>query len=244
MKKINIFLLCCVGTVLFLVWDASKRIRGKWRRREWVWNGVIEVLLMGLIAVILLVPLIALAADPPRESLRYQRELIGNARAVWGINAPVATFAAQVHQESMWRPAAVSPAGARGLAQFMPATSTWISGLYAELGENQPHNPGWALRALVRYDHWLWDRIRATDDCERMAMTLSAYNGGLGWVYRDQKLAARRGADRGRWFDAVERYNAGRSAAAFRENRGYPRKILFRWQPLYAAWGAGACVTT
>lgn len=212
------------------------------RQKKWAWT-LLAVYLLPILAI-LLASIPAWAAEPPRQALQYKRELIGNARAVWGINAPVATFAAQIHQESMWRPSAVSHAGARGLAQFMPATSSWISGLYTELGENQPHNPGWALRALVRYDRWLWQRIKAADDCERMAMTLSAYNGGLGWVYRDQKLAAKSGADRSRWFNAVERYNAGRSAAAFRENRGYPRNILFRWQPLYASWGASVCVTT
>ena len=45
------------------------------------------------------------------------------------------------------------------------------------------------------------------------------------------------------WFDSVERHNAGRSAANFRENRHYPRAILLRWEPLYAAagWGPGVC---
>ena len=76
-----------------------------------------------------------------------------------------------------------------------------------------------------------------------MAMTLSAYNGGLGWVWRDQKLATANGADSGRWFDQVERFNAGRHAAAFKENRGYPRLILLTYEPRYiaAGWGKGSC---
>jgi hypothetical protein len=177
-------------------------------------------------------------ADVPREAVQYQRDLIRNARFAWGIDAPVATFAAQIHQESRWRPAAVSPVGAAGLAQFMPATATWISGAY-RMGAAEPYNPAWALRALVTYDRHLWDRIKAADSCSRMAMTLSAYNGGLGWVYRDQQLAARSQIDRGRWFGHVELVNAGRSQAAIRENRGYPRNILMRWQPIYANWGGG-----
>jgi soluble lytic murein transglycosylase-like protein len=180
-------------------------------------------------------------ADAPREAQRYQRDLTRNARLVWGLDAPVATFAAQIHQESGWRANARSPVGAEGMAQFMPGTSTWISGAYP-LGTPEPYNPSWALRALVTYDRHLWDRIKAADSCSRMAMTLSGYNGGLGWVYRDQQLAARSQLDRGRWFGNVERVNAGRSAAAFRENRGYPRNILLRWQPTYANWGGGvAC---
>jgi hypothetical protein len=177
-------------------------------------------------------------ADVPREAQRYQRDLTRTARFVWGIDAPIATFAAQIHQESGWNPDARSYAGAEGMAQFMPDTTTWISGAYP-LGTPEPFNPAWAMRALVTYDLHLWKRIKAADSCHRMAMTLSAYNGGLGWVYRDQALAEKSQLDRSRWFGHVELVNAGRSAAAFKENRGYPRKILLRWQPLYASWGGG-----
>lgn len=180
-------------------------------------------------------------ADVPREAQHYQRDLTRNARYVWGIDAPVATFAAQIHQESRWRPNAQSQVGAEGLAQFMPATGEWIAGAY-KLGDAQPYNPSWAMRALITYDRHLWDRVKAANACGRMAMTLSAYNGGLGWVYRDQQLAAKSGLDRTRWFNQVERVNAGRSDANWRENRGYPRNILLRWQPIYTSWGGGvAC---
>ena len=56
----------------------------------------------------------------PAQAERYRALLIREARVVWGMDAPVATFAAQIHQESMWRSDAVSRAGAQGLAQFMP----------------------------------------------------------------------------------------------------------------------------
>ncbi|AMU17957.1 lytic transglycosylase [Burkholderia cenocepacia] len=183
-------------------------------------------------------------AQVPAEALAYRAELTRNARAVWGIDAPVSSFAAQIHQESRWRADAVSVVGARGMSQFMPSTVDWIAGAYpAELGEAQPFNPSWSIRALVRYDRHLWERITAAGACERMAMTLSAYNGGLGWVYRDQRVTAAGGADRQRWFGHVERFNAGRHAAAFRENRGYPRVILHTFEPRYvkAGFGPGAC---
>lgn len=185
------------------------------------------------------------AADRvPTEAEQYRRTLVRSAHAEWGLAAPVATMAAQVHQESRWRADARSPAGAQGLGQFMPATAAWMAELYAAtLGPAQPFNPGWALRALVTYDLWLYERVQATSDCERWAFVLSAYNGGLGWVNRDRKLASAKGADQLAWFDSVERHNAGRSAANFRENRDYVRKILLRWEPLYvsAGWGAGVC---
>ncbi len=180
-------------------------------------------------------------ADPgvPRAAYQYQRDLVRNARVVWGLAAPVATFAAQIHQESGWRADARSKY-ASGLAQFTPVTADWISKLYVgELGENQPLNPSWALRALVTYDNRLWNLIIAADSCERMAMTLSSYNGGLGWLQRDIKLAREAGADTARWFGSVEHYS-NRAQWAIEENRGYPRRILLKLERLYFGWGVGA----
>ena len=99
------------------------------------------------------------------------------------------------------------------------------------------------MQALVSYDLWLANRIQARSPCEQGALILSAYNGGLGWVIRDRKLASAKGADPLTWFNSVERHNAGRSAANFRENRQYPQLILRRWEPLYIAadWGQGVC---
>lgn len=181
------------------------------------------------------------SAAIPRDALRHQLTLKREAMQAWGLGAPVATFAAQVHQESRWRADATSPVGAQGMAQFMPATARWISGIDGQLATGDTRNPTWALRALVVYDKWLWDRIKAVDDCNRMAMTLSAYNGGLGWVYRDQALASGKGLDRQVWWQSVETVNAGRSQAAWTENRHYPRAIIHQHQPLYARWGAGVC---
>lgn len=185
----------------------------------------------------------ALAQPIPASAERYRRDVIRNARLVWGLTAPIATFGAQIHQESTWSADAVSPVGARGLAQFMPGTADWISGLYDDLGDNQPHNPAWAIRALVRYDWWLYERITAATTCERMAKVLSSYNGGLGWLQRDERLAKARGLDEFVWFNNVENMNAGRSAAAWAENRGYVRRILHVLEPRYRTplWGVGSC---
>lgn len=184
------------------------------------------------------------AADAiPQVAARYRHDLTRNARLVWGLDAPVATLAGQIHQESGWRHDARS-AYANGLAQFTPDTADWISGVFPDLASRQPDNPAWALRALVRYDRYLWERVPATAPaCDRMAFALSSYNGGLGWAQRDRRKAAAAGADPDRWWSAVEKFNAGRAPAMFAENRGYPRAILYRWEPLYvqAGWGRGVC---
>lgn len=177
----------------------------------------------------------------PAQAARHSATLTREARQVWGLEAPIATFAAQVHQESRWRADATSPVGAMGMAQFMPATAKWISGIDGQLRSGDTRNPTWALRALVVYDKWLWDRIKAADDCNRMAFTLSAYNGGLGWVHRDQAKASGKGLDRRVYWGQVETVNAGRHAAAIKENREYPRVIIHKNQAQYLRWGPGVC---
>lgn len=201
------------------------------------------ILLMALLSAPL--PQRALASDIPRAAERHRAELIRVSRAVWGLDAPVAVFAAQVHTESWWRNGTVSPAGAQGLAQFLPSTAEWlpraVPDLEREAGRPAPFNPGWALRALVSYDKWLWERLDGADACQRMAFTLSAYNGGIGWVGRDRNTAGRQGRDQSRWFGQVEEADAGRSASSFRENRRYVRLILLERQHWYrkAGWGPG-----
>jgi hypothetical protein len=185
----------------------------------------------------------ALAQSIPREAHQHKLALKREAQRVWGIAAPVATFAAQIQQESRWRPDARSPVGAVGLAQFMPATALWMGDIDAQLRSasraaavQQATNPTWAIRALVQYNHWLHARIKAQDACERMAFTLSAYNGGLGWVYKRQQRSAQPGVCLGATCDI----NPGIAPANQKENAHYPQVIVRRFEPQYAAWGAGS----
>ena len=201
-------------------------------------------------SIVLLLTLVLLQCQPANadtilaQAKHYRSLLVRTSHAVWGLDAPIATFAAQVHQESRWHAQALSPAGAEGLAQFMPATAGWMAEIYpAALADPQPYNPGWALRAMVHYNKWLYARNQAHCPCEKWAMVLSAYNGGQGWVNRDRRLALASGASGLAWFNEIERFNAGRSQANFKENRHYPRIILSRWEPLYESnlWGRGVC---
>ena len=103
----------------------------------------------------------ATAADWQTRSRAYQRELIREARVVWGIDAPVPVMAGQIHQESLWRKGARSRF-AGGLAQFTPDTEAWIKTAYPQaLAVGNAYDPRWAIRALVTYDHHLYQRIRA-----------------------------------------------------------------------------------
>lgn len=196
------------------------------------------------VIVLLLIIFSSVSAEGiPVDARRWQRDLTHFAQQTYGLNAPVSTLAAMIHQESRWRPNAISPVGAQGLAQFMPRTAEWMPSVYPSLKNAEPFDPRWSMRAMVLYTDWLRKRIDAADNCEQWAFVLSAYNGGIGWIARDKKLAQDAGDDAQRWFDHVERHNAGRSAANYRENRHYPFVILFNWSPLYyrAGWGRAVC---
>ncbi|MFW6819374.1 lytic transglycosylase domain-containing protein, partial [Enterobacter hormaechei] len=67
--------------------------------------------------------------------------------------------------------------------------------------------------------------------------------GGESWVKKDKKLATSKGLDPSVWFEHVERVNAGRSTANWRENRRYPKTILFNWASLYLQWGPASCIS-
>ncbi len=165
------------------------------------------------------------AQEPPRAALKYRADLVRSVRLVWGLDGPVATMAGQVQQESAWQPDARS-AYAHGLAQFTPDTAEWIAGMDEALAGADTGNPVWALRALARYDRWLWERVPDRGNaCVQWTQTLRGYNGGLGYVQREARTGKPCEAFRAGW--------------ACRENLAYPRQILTRWQPLYLSWGSG-----
>ncbi len=202
-------------------------------------NAAIKIAAGIVLAFFLIAFIQDASAQIPSDANQHKRHLRQQAHLIWGIDAPVATFAGQIHQESRWRPNAVSRVGAEGLAQFMPATAVWISGIYPDLADNAPTNPTWAIRALLRYDKYLHDRVAGSTPCERMGFSLAGYNGGLGWVIKrkarsDKPLQC---------FSATCDINPGITPANQRENADYPRRILFQHEPLYvkAGWGRGSC---
>lgn len=155
---------------------------------------------------------------------KYRPFLTREVRFVWGKDEPVSTFAAQIRQESGFDEQARS-SHAGGLAQFTPATAAWIGGAYPGLAGGGMFNWKWAIRAMVRYDRHLHERL--PDDGRRWELALRAYNGGLGWIQKEMRACGASGAECCRRF---------RAEASCRENLNYPAMILDRWKPQYAGW--------
>jgi Transglycosylase SLT domain/D-alanyl-D-alanine carboxypeptidase len=95
------------------------------------------------------------------------RAPIERAAARWGVSAGL--LAAQLAAESNFDPDAVSPAGAQGIAQFMPATA-------AAYGLRDPFDPEAAIDAQAHLMSDLLERFAS------IPLALAAYNAGPGAV--------------------------------------------------------------
>jgi soluble lytic murein transglycosylase-like protein len=94
---------------------------------------------------------------------------IARAASRWNVSA--ALLAAQIYVESNFNPFAVSPAGARGVAQFMPGTAR-------AYGLGDPLDPEAAINAQA---HLMRDLLRQFGSAP---LALAGYNAGAGAVER------------------------------------------------------------
>lgn len=176
----------------------------------------------------------------PQVSLQYRLRIERQAARYFGLDAPPARLAAQIHQESAWNPKAAS-AYAQGLTQFTPATARWLPSVCPDVGAPDPWDADWALRAQSCYMAWLYARIVVyryagpMNACTRWNLALRGYNGGLGWLNKERLAAQRAGGDANDW-RVIERYRV-RAGWAHRENVDYPRRILLRLEPAYLSSG-------
>ena len=88
---------------------------------------------------------------------------INRAAQRWSVSATL--LAAQIHAESGFNPFAVSPAGAQGIAQFMPGTARGM-------GLADPFDPVEAIDAQARLMRDLLRQFSA------VPLALAAYNAG------------------------------------------------------------------
>ena len=83
---------------------------------------------------------------------------------------------AMIYQESRFKPKAVSPKGARGLMQLMPATA-------ARLGVSDAFNPEQNIRGGMKHMRFLLDMFN-----NDLILSLAAYNAGENLVRRIQRV--------------------------------------------------------
>lgn len=123
----------------------------------------------------------------------YRAALVAASSRCAGVSGPV--LAAQLAAESGWNPAASSPAGARGIAQFMAATwATWGTD-YSGDGVANIGDPADAIGSQADFMCHLREKVDAqlaagvvTGDA--LQLTLAAYNAGLGNVTKAGGLPA------------------------------------------------------
>ena len=106
------------------------------------------------------------AALPSFVPARFRDPLL-QAAARWNLSASL--LAAQLMAESNFNPFAVSPAGAQGIAQFMPTTA-------ASYGLDDPFDP---IAAIEAQAHLMSDLLRQLGSPE---LALAGYNAGPGAV--------------------------------------------------------------
>jgi soluble lytic murein transglycosylase-like protein len=115
-------------------------------------------------------PEVRTTKDVPRVGREQFDDIISEHAQVQGVSASLVR--AVILLESGFNPSAVSPKGALGLMQLMPATAR-------ELGVENPFDPGQNIRGGVTYLRRLLDLY--TQD---VTLALAAYNAGPGAVAR------------------------------------------------------------
>lgn len=99
-------------------------------------------------------------------------------------------YKAQLMAESNLNIHAVSPAGAEGIAQFMPATWKEVAEELRFIAGITPFNPDYAILAGAYYMRKMkngWTAPRP--EIDRYCLALASYNAGLGNLYKAQKAA-------------------------------------------------------
>src|SRR6056297_48700 len=110
-------------------------------------------------------------------------------------------IAAQGYQESRLDHSVVSPAGAIGVMQLLPATA-------ADMGIDDVTDLESNVFAGAKYVRYLIDNFFSApeiDSTNRLLFAFAAYNGGPGRIRSLRKVAGERGLDPNRWFNNVER---------------------------------------
>lgn len=217
--------------------------------------------------LVLILSAASVAADVPARAKEHLPALIEAQQAIWP-DAPTPYFlAGQIEQETCislkhskcWNPRAelnTSRENGVGLGQFTRAYRKDGSIRFDKISElaaahaslrgwswETRYDPGYQLKAIVEMDRGIYMRQRgAASAADRLAFSLSAYNGGESGLLMDRRLCANTpGCDSTRWRGHVERTctkskvpHPGYRLSFCEINREYPHNILFLRAPKYA----------
>lgn len=221
-----------------------------------------------LIAVLLSLALSsAVAAPVPKNAQKLISELVDAQKLLWP-DAPHPEFlAGQIEQESCislthsycWNPRAelkTKRENGIGIGQFTRAYNPDGSIRFDVIDDLQKKHPelrGWnwetrynalyQLKAIILMDRGIYNRVKgAESDLDRLAFTLSAYNGGEGGLRQDRRLCANtKGCNQNRWKGHVEltslkakKPHPGYGKSFYEINREYVVNVLEKRRQKYA----------
>ena len=126
-------------------------------------------------------------SGPPRNFERY-KAVFEEQTERCGVGFYVRQMlAAQIEQESLWNPQAISYANAKGLSQITSSGLAEIGRLYPELRGGDPFDPKFAILAQCLYmKHFvvLWTR-QLDDPIEILRLAFASYNAGRSSILRE-----------------------------------------------------------
>lgn len=117
-------------------------------------------------------------------------------------------LAAQIYQESRFKPSSRSWAGAVGLMQLMPRTAE-------DMGYCSIEHPEVNIQAGVAYIKYLSAYWADIPEDERVKFVLASYNAGPGHISDARRLAMKYGKDPNVWEDSVEDFILRKSHPEF-----------------------------
>lgn len=154
---------------------------------------------------------------------RYDPWFRKYAKRYFGIGFDWRWFKAQGVAESELNPRALSPVGARGLMQVMPATFNLLKAHRSILVSIDAPESNIAAGILYDRDLWrLWEPAVPLAECPRF--TFGSYNAGDGTISRAAGIARATKLDHTRW-ESIERVAPTVPRWRYRETVGYVRKI-------------------
>ncbi len=182
-----------------LVWVASPAGGGLIRAAERFLRGAASSGLLRQLAVSELEPgkrwVPRHLPEVPSGSLSPYDPLLREAARDQGLDWRL--MASLMYEESRFDPDASGPGGSAGLFQFMPAT-------WRELGVEDPHDPGEAVRGAATYLRRMMDQFPDLEIADRVAMAIASYNVGPRHVFDARVLAREMDLDGSRWSGHVE----------------------------------------